>query len=175
MPAASTLASTARHLLVDSPIGELTLVADDEGLTGLYYPGHWTRPDPASFGPRAGAGDGFGPAIAQLGEYFAGERREFTLPLHAVGSALAQRAWARLRAIPYGQTRTYAELARELGGITSREAGGLVGSNPVSIIIPCHRVVGSTGKLTGYAGGLKRKRYLLELEQALPPAPATLW
>jgi methylated-DNA-[protein]-cysteine S-methyltransferase len=177
MPAAFTVTSpgTTRHLVVGSPLGELTLVADDAGLAGLYFPGHWTRPDPASFGPRAGTGAEFGPAIAQLAEYFAGERREFSLPVHPVGSLLAQRAWALLRAIPYGQTTTYADLARQLGGITPREAGGLVGSNPVSIIIPCHRVVSSTGKLTGYAGGLKRKRHLLELEHAIAPAPATLW
>jgi methylated-DNA-[protein]-cysteine S-methyltransferase len=167
----STVSPSTRHAVIDSPIGPLTIVRDDDGITGLYYPGHWTRPDPASFGPRVDAADyrGFDAAIAQLGEYLAGERREFGLPLTPHGSPAALGLWKLLAAIPYGGTITYGELARQAGGgIGPRAIGGYVGRNPLSIFIPCHRVVGSTGKLTGYAGGLERKQHLLELEGAIP-------
>jgi methylated-DNA-[protein]-cysteine S-methyltransferase len=176
----STAAPTAstRHVVVDSPIGPLTLVRDDEGLTGLYYPGHWTRPDRNSFGPRVAPSDdhGFDEAVIQLREYFAGERQDFDLPLNPRGSDTARQVWQLLAEIPYGQTTTYGELARKVGAdIDPRDIGGFVGDNPLSILIACHRVVGSTGKLTGYAGGLDRKRYLLELENAIPASPQTLW
>ncbi|HXB88324.1 methylated-DNA--[protein]-cysteine S-methyltransferase [Mycobacterium sp.] len=176
----STAAPTTstRHVVVDSPIGPLTLVRDDEGLTGLYYPGHWTRPDRNSFGPRVAASDdhGFDEAVIQLREYFAGEREDFDLPLNPRGSDTARQVWRLLAEIPYGQTTTYGELARKVGaGVDPRDIGGFVGDNPLSILIACHRVVGSTGKLTGYAGGLDRKRYLLELENAIPASPQTLW
>jgi methylated-DNA-[protein]-cysteine S-methyltransferase len=177
MSIAATTTST-RHVVIDSPIGPLTLVRDDDGLTGLYYPGHWTHPDETSFGPQVDPSDdeGFDEAIAQLGEYFAGERREFDLPLNPVGSQRARRLWQLLAEIPYGQTTTYGALARRIGdGISPRAIGGFVGHNPLSIFIPCHRVVGSSGKLTGYAGGLDRKQYLLELENAIPVAPQALW
>ena len=166
----STLSPSTRHAVIGSPIGPLTIVRDDEGITGVYYPGHWTRPDPASFGPRADAADdrGFDAVIDQLGEYFAGQRREFDLPLTPHGSPAAQRLWKLLAAIPYGQTTTYGALAQQVGGdVTAKEIGGFVGANPLAILIPCHRVVGSTGKLTGYAGGLDRKQHLLELEGAI--------
>jgi methylated-DNA-[protein]-cysteine S-methyltransferase len=176
----STAAPTTstRHVVVDSPIGPLTLVRDDEGLTGLYYPGHWTRPDRNSFGPRVAPSDdhGFDEAVIQLREYFAGERQDFDLPLNPRGSDTARRVWRLLAEIPYGQTTTYGELARKVGGgVDPRDIGGFVGDNPLSILIACHRVVGSTGKLTGYAGGLDRKRYLLELENAIPASPQMLW
>jgi methylated-DNA-[protein]-cysteine S-methyltransferase len=167
----STSSPSPRHAVIGSPIGPLTIVRDDEGITGLYYPGHWTQPDPASFGPRVDAADdrGFDAALVQLDEYFAGERREFDLTLTPHGSTAAHRVWKLLAAIPYGQTTTYGALARQLGGTGPRAVGGFVGRNPLSILIPCHRVVGSTGKLTGYAGGLDRKQHLLELEGALAP------
>ena len=174
----SAATTTSRHTVIDSPIGPLTLVRDDDGLTGLYYPGHWTRPNQTTFGPRIGPGDdpGFDEVIAQLNEYFAGQREVFDLPLNPQGSDRARRVWQLLAEIPYGQTTTYGALAREVGdGISPRAIGGFVGHNPVSILIPCHRVVGSTGKLTGYAGGLDRKQYLLELEKAIPVAPQSLW
>jgi methylated-DNA-[protein]-cysteine S-methyltransferase len=176
--AATATATSARHVVTGSPIGELTIVRGREGLTGLYFPGHWTRPDPASFGPRVDpAGDGgFDEVITQLREYFAGQRREFDLPLHPAGSALARQVWQLLTEIECGQTTTYGALARQVGrGITAQETGALVGQNPLSILIPCHRVIGSTGKLTGYAGGLERKRWLLELERAIPAQTAALW
>jgi methylated-DNA-[protein]-cysteine S-methyltransferase len=176
----STAAATTstRHVVVDSPIGPLTLVRDDEGLTGLYYPGHWTRPDRNSFGPRVAPSDdhGFDEAVIQLREYFAGARQDFDLPLNPRGSDTARQVWQLLAEIPYGQTTTYGELARKVGGgVDPRDIGGFVGDNPLSILIACHRVVGSTGKLTGYAGGLDRKRYLLELENAIPASPQPLW
>jgi methylated-DNA-[protein]-cysteine S-methyltransferase len=177
MSIAATTTST-RHVVIESPIGPLTLVRDDDGLTGLYYPEHWTRPDQTTFGPRVEASDdhGFDEAIAQLHEYFAGERQEFDLPLNPLGSERARRLWQLLAEIPYGRTTTYGALARRIGGgISPRAIGGFVGHNPLSIFIPCHRVVGSTGKLTGYAGGLDRKQRLLELEKAVPVAPHTLW
>jgi methylated-DNA-[protein]-cysteine S-methyltransferase len=169
---------STRHVAVDSPIGPLTLVRDETGLTGVYYPGHWTRPDRNSFGPQVDSSDdhGFDEAIAQLTEYFAGERRDFDLPLNPRGSDQARQVWQLIAEIPYGQTTSYGELARRLDGdLDPRDIGGFVGQNPLSILIPCHRVVGSTGKLTGYAGGLDRKRYLLELEKAIPAAPQGLW
>jgi methylated-DNA-[protein]-cysteine S-methyltransferase len=169
---------STRHVAVDSPIGPLTLVRDETGLTGVYYPGHWTRPDRNSFGPQVDSSDdhGFDEAVAQLTEYFAGERPDFDLPLNPSGSDQALQVWQLIAEIPYGQTTSYAELARRFDGdLDPRDIGGLVGQNPLSILIPCHRVVGSTGKLTGYAGGLDRKRYLLELEKAIPAAPQGLW
>lgn len=175
----STATRTTRHVVVDFPIGPLTLVRDEGGLTGIYFPGHWTRPDEASFGPRAEQADetsGFDAAVAQLREYFAGARREFDLDLNPRGSERARQVWRLLLRIPYGQTTTYGALAKEIGGGTSpRAIGGFVGHNPISIIVPCHRVLGSTGSLTGYAGGLGRKRKLLELERALPARGPTLW
>jgi methylated-DNA-[protein]-cysteine S-methyltransferase len=177
MSIAATTTST-RHVVIDSPIGPLTLVRDDDGVTGLYYPGHWTRPDQASFGPQVEPSDdrGFDEAITQLGEYFAGERREFDLPLNPVGSERARHVWQLLAEIPYGQTTSYGALADKVGsGVDARDIGGFVGANPLSIFIPCHRVVGFNGKLTGYAGGLDRKRYLLELEDAIPAPPPALW
>jgi methylated-DNA-[protein]-cysteine S-methyltransferase len=174
----ATITTSTRHVVIDSPIGPLTLVRDDDGLTGLYYPGHWTRPDQTTFGPRVEPSDdhGFDEAIAQLREYFAGERQEFDLPLNPLGGERARQVWELLTEIPYGQTTSYGALADQVGsGVDARDIGGFVGANPLSIFIPCHRVVGSNGKLTGYAGGLDRKRYLLELENAIPAPPPALW
>jgi methylated-DNA-[protein]-cysteine S-methyltransferase len=174
----STKTATTRHVVIDSPIGPLTLVRDDDGLTGLYYPGHWTQPDQTSFGPQVEPSEdrGFDEATAQLHEYFAGERQDFDLPLNPVGSERSRRLWQLLAEIRYGHTTTYGALARRIGdGTSPRAIGGFVGHNPLSIFIPCHRVVGSSGSLTGYAGGLERKQYLLELEKAIPAVPQALW
>ena len=150
---------------MDSPVGELTLVADDGGLTGVYFPHHWYRPDPATFGRPADAG--FGEVKSQLAEYFAGERRRFDLRLTARGDDFQRRVWELIGDISYGQTATYGDLARELGSqVLAKDVGAAVGRNPLSVIVPCHRVVGKDGRLTGYAGGLGRKRFLLDLEQA---------
>ena len=153
------------HTKLATSLGELTVVREDGALTGLYFPRHWPRPDRASFGPRADAG--FEDVARQLGEYLAGERSTFELPLKANGTEFDRRVWELIAEIPYGQTTTYGDLARELGaGTDPRDVGAAVGRNPLSIVIPCHRVIGSTGKLTGYAGGLERKRTLLQIEHA---------
>ena len=155
---------TRTHMTIDTPIGELTLVGEDEALVGVYYPGHWTRPDRATFGARSD-GAGFEAAERQLSEYLAGTRTAFTLPIALHGDGFQRRVWERLTEIPYGATITYGEIARELGDPTlARAVGGAVGHNPLSVIVPCHRVVGKDGRLTGYAGGLERKRFLLNLE-----------
>jgi methylated-DNA-[protein]-cysteine S-methyltransferase len=152
------------HTVVGSPLGDLTLVADDGSLTGLYFRHHWHRPGPASFGPRDDTG--FGEVTRQLGEYFAGQRTEFDLPLDPRGDGFQQLVWKLISRIPYGQTTSYGDLARQLGdGTAAKDVGQAVGRNPLSVIVPCHRVVGKDGQLTGYAGGLARKRFLLDLEQ----------
>ncbi|GAA1990152.1 methylated-DNA--[protein]-cysteine S-methyltransferase [Amycolatopsis minnesotensis] len=151
-----------RHTVVDSPLGELTLVADDDGLTGLYFEEHLRRP--VELGPRVD--EGFEAAAGQLREYFAGTRTGFDLDLAPRGSEFQREVWKLLTKIPHGRTTTYGELARELGDPGLAQAVGAAnGRNPVSIVVPCHRVVGSDGALTGYAGGLSRKRFLLDLEQ----------
>jgi methylated-DNA-[protein]-cysteine S-methyltransferase len=156
---------TATHTTIDSPFGELTLTARNGVLSGLYFPGHWYMPDPDAFGVRSE--HGFEPARRQLAEYFAGERTGFDLPTATSGDEFQRRVWELIDRIPYGETTTYGKMAEELGDPTlARRVGGAVGRNPLSLIVPCHRVVGKDGKLTGYAGGLERKRFLLELEGA---------
>ena len=153
------------HKIIDSPIGPLTLVAADGALCGLYLEGHIRRPDRAAFGDPAGTD--FEAAEEQLEQYFAGQRTEFTVPTLIAGTDFQRRVWGLLVQIPYGQTRTYAQLAETIGDrALSRAIGAANGRNPISIIVPCHRLIGSDGSLTGYAGGLERKRYLLELEAA---------
>ena len=154
------------HTTAGTPVGELTLVAEDGELTGVYFPHHWYRPDPDTFGPRADTG--FEDVTAQLAEYFAGGRERFNLPLGLRGGAFQLRVWERISRIPYGQTVSYGDLARELGeGTLAKDVGAAVGRNPLSVIVPCHRVVGKDGRLTGYAGGLGRKRFLLDLEESV--------
>ena len=156
-----------RHTVTDSPVGELTLVADGSALIGLYFHGHSRNPRLPSLGPRDDSG--FEDAITQLREYFAGDRTRFSLELAPRGSAFELAVWAELLKIPYGETRTYGQLAAALGDPSGAQAvGNANGWNPISIVVPCHRVVGSDGRLTGYAGGLSRKRFLLALEE--PPA-----
>lgn len=162
---------TTTHTIIDSPIGELTLVAVEGTLSGVYFPGHWTRPDPVSFGEPSERG--FEQAARQLGEYFAGARTTFDLALSRFGNDFQLKVWDLIDRIPYGETTSYGELAREFGDPTlARAVGGAVGHNPLSVIVPCHRVVGKDGRLTGYAGGLERKRFLLDLEGARCDAPA---
>jgi methylated-DNA-[protein]-cysteine S-methyltransferase len=153
------------HTIVESPLGDLTVVAVDGALTGVYFEQHRRRPDRSSFGPLVD--HGFEDVRRQLAEYFAGDRREFDLPLAPVGNEFDQRVWKLLADIPYGETRTYGSLARDLGDDTLAQAVGAANSrNPLSVIVPCHRVVGAGGKLVGYAGGLARKRTLIDLEQS---------
>lgn len=160
------------HTVLATPLGDLTVVRQVGALTGLYFPGHWPRPDRAGFGARTDRG--FEQVARQLGEYLDGRRDTFDLRLEPHGTPFQRRVWDLIAQVPYGRTTSYAELARRLGGdATPQEVGAAVGSNPLSILIPCHRVIGSTGKLTGYAGGLARKRALLDLEQAENLLPGT--
>ncbi|MCR8670498.1 methylated-DNA--[protein]-cysteine S-methyltransferase [Agrococcus sp. HG114] len=151
------------HTIIDSPIGDLTLVARDGALSGIFMTDHRPAPDPAGFGDRDDAL--FADAVAQLGEYWSGERTAFDLVLDPAGSPFQRRVWEALRAIPYGETRTYGWIAARIGQPTAVRAVGLANSrNPLSIVVPCHRVVGASGALTGYAGGVERKRFLLDHE-----------
>ncbi|MEU5086486.1 methylated-DNA--[protein]-cysteine S-methyltransferase [Streptomyces sp. NPDC021356] len=153
-----------QHTVIDSPYGPLTLVADDGVLCGLYMTDQRHRPLQETFGERDDRC--FGETADQLAAYFAGRLKEFTLPLRLAGTPFQRRVWEQLRAIPYGETRTYGELAHALGSPQASRAVGLAnGKNPVGIIVPCHRVIGANGSLTGYGGGLARKRRLLDFEQ----------
>jgi methylated-DNA-[protein]-cysteine S-methyltransferase len=152
---------------MDSPLGRILLTSDGARLTGLHF-------ERDKYFPRIGADWQESPrapvlvrAAREIGEYFAGERDRFDLPLAPQGTPFQQRVWEALLGIRCGETTTYGEIARRIGAPRSvRAVGAAVGRNPISIIVPCHRVVGSTGALTGYAGGLERKRALLERERA---------
>jgi len=157
-----------RHTRADTELGELTLVAVDDALTGLYFPHHWYPPADDAIGPYVRVGDDplFTRAAAELAEYLAGRRTSFDVPISASGDPFQERVWALLEEIPYGTTTTYGALAEQLGNRSlAQRVGQAVGRNPVSIVVPCHRVVGGDGALTGYAGGLGRKRVLLNLEE----------
>lgn len=156
-----------RHTTIDSPLGPLTLVADGDALVGLYMADQRHRPPDERFGAPAPAEDAtLARAADELAEYFAGRRTRFTVPLRAAGTPFQRAVWERIAAIPFGATATYTELAVALGRPTAtRAVGAAVGRNPLSVLVPCHRVVGSGGALTGYAGGLDRKRTLLALEK----------
>ncbi|MFD5875562.1 methylated-DNA--[protein]-cysteine S-methyltransferase [Streptomyces sp. NPDC060322] len=162
MTTASTV--TRQHTVIDSPYGDLTLVATDGVLSGLYMTGQRHRPAEEAFGvPDPGP---FREAARQLDAYFAGGLKEFDLPLRLEGTPFQRGVWAELVRIPYGETRSYGELADRLGKPGASRAVGLAnGRNPVGIIVPCHRVVGASGSLTGYGGGLDRKQRLLAFER----------
>lgn len=162
------------------PLGALTLESDGRALTRVWFPGESPPPTPA---PRRGAraaGEGggdddvrirdaqpFAAVIAQLDEYFAGARRKFDLPLAPRGTPFQQKVWRELRKIPYGRTITYATLAHRAGNDAAcRAVGAANGRNPLPIVVPCHRVIGADGSLTGFGGGLDAKRALLKLEGA---------
>ena len=152
------------HTVIDSPYGPLTLVANDGILCGLYMTEQRHRPPEESFGLRDETL--FAEAEDQLEAYFAGDLKEFTLELHLHGTPFQRTVWDQLREIPYGETRSYGELAAVLGNPSASRAVGLAnGKNPIGIIVPCHRVVGANGSLTGYGGGLDRKRRLLDFER----------
>lgn len=152
------------HTTVDSPVGPLTLVARGGVLSGLYMTEQRYRPADDAFGPEDPSP--FEDVITQLAEYFDGARTSFDLPLELVGTPFQRTVWEALREIPHGETVSYGELAQRLGRPSAARAVGLAnGRNPIGIIVPCHRVVGSSGSLTGYGGGLERKRQLLDFEQ----------
>ena len=158
------------HVVTPSPIGELTLVAEDGALVGCYMALPDRDPSDESLGlPAQGASADpvLADAAGQLAEYFAGDRSAFDVPVAPRGDAFQREVWALLREIPYGETRSYGDLARALGDVhLSQRVGWANGRNPISIIVPCHRVIGADGSLVGYAGGLDRKRFLLALEEA---------
>jgi methylated-DNA-[protein]-cysteine S-methyltransferase len=169
---------TRRHATMSTPLGDLLVVAEDRdpggpagggALNGVYFPGHWHPPASGTIGDEV---DPHGDALferfdTQLGEYLDRRRTAFDLPLAPDGDDFQHAVWAMLRHIPYGETTSYGELAARLGDRNlARRVGNAVGRNPLSILVPCHRVVGADGSLTGYAGGLERKRFLLELEGA---------
>ncbi|MFG2227231.1 methylated-DNA--[protein]-cysteine S-methyltransferase [Streptomyces sp. NPDC048644] len=165
---------TRTHAVIGSPLGDLTAVADDGALVGLYFATHRRRPEAEEFGERDD--ESFALIRHQLGEYFAGERKTFDLPQEPAGDAFDQRVWKLLTQIPYGRTRSYGDLARELGDVSLAQAVGAAnGRNPLCVIVPCHRVVGADGSLTGYAGGLDRKRFLLDLEAPSAAAAGRLF
>lgn len=154
------------YTVVDSPLGPLTLVATDGVLSALYMTEHRHKPGEEAFGERVPATGGpFPEVVRELTAYFAGELTEFTVPVHLEGTAFQRSVWEQLLRIPYGETWSYGKLAAELGKPNASRAVGLAnGKNPVSIIVPCHRVIGASGAMTGYGGGLDRKVRLLELE-----------
>ncbi|MFE9560808.1 methylated-DNA--[protein]-cysteine S-methyltransferase [Streptomyces sp. NPDC006487] len=158
--------STKQHTVVDSPYGPLTLVAADGVLCGLYMTGQRHRPAEESFGERVTAGEEpFPEVVRQLTAYFAGELTAFDLPVRLEGTDFQRSVWEQLVRIPYGQTWSYGELAAELGKPNASRAVGLAnGKNPVGIIVPCHRVIGASGSMTGYGGGIDRKVRLLAFE-----------
>jgi len=151
------------YTTLDSPVGELLLTSNGEAITGLFMEEHKGEAKPINDWRRD---DGmFREAARQLRAYFAGELTEFDLPVATKGTEFQRRVWAELQKIPYGSTINYGELARRTGNPkASRAVGAANGDNPISIIIPCHRVIGSNGKLTGYGGGIERKKFLLEFE-----------
>ncbi len=149
-------------LVIDSPIGPLRLVAAGGALTAIEFsPFHDRTDEPSDDEPVLLR------AAAQLAQYFAGERTEFDLPLAPRGTDFQQRVWAELRRIGYGETASYGDIAHRLGltNAASRAVGTANGRNPIPIVVPCHRVIGADGTLTGYAGGIERKRILLDLER----------
>ena len=157
--------------VMPSPVGDLLLSTDGQALTGIWFSPHQAgrdgRPLAAQQQPRDDDHPVLRATVSQLAEYFERERTAFELPLAAAGSAFQQRVWRVLREIPYGATVSYGEIARrvELPPGGSRAVGLANGANPISIVVPCHRVIGANGSLTGYGGGLDRKRLLLDLER----------
>ena len=158
----NAVSETIYYSRFKSPVGPLLLAASNQGLLALEF---------GRGKPRAGwveSEERIAPFARQLAEYFAGQRREFDLPLDLRGTDFQKRCWQALLKIPYGETRSYADVARAIGNPAAVRAVGLAnGQNPIAIIVPCHRVIGSDGSLTGYGGGLEAKRKLLELEGAL--------
>lgn len=164
--------SETYYSYTDTPLGKLLLVGEDDALVGLYVADHPHAPerDEDWVPDREGRLD---KALAQLDEYFTGQRREFDLATRPAGTSFQQAVWSALTDIPYGETASYGEIAEWIGRPqASRAVGAANGQNPVSIIIPCHRVIGSDGRPTGYGWGIPRKMWLLEHEQGRTPLTA---
>jgi len=165
---------TVTHATIASKLGDLTVVARDGAVLGLYFPGHWYRPHPTSFGQCSEIG--FDALRDQIGEYLDGGRRGFGVPVITNGNEYQERTWSLVRQVAYGETVTYGDIAAQLGdGSTPQDVGAALGRNPVCLLVPCHRVVCAGGNLTGYAGGLARKRLLLELEAEVVGRPTRLF
>jgi methylated-DNA-[protein]-cysteine S-methyltransferase len=163
-------AACTAQTTIATPLGKLLLARTARGLAGVWFEGQKHHPEPLTALRRPDDAL-LRRAADQLHAYFAGERDDFDLPLDLHGTPFQRAVWQALLAIPAGRTRSYGEIARELGSASAvRAVGGAVGRNPVSVIVPCHRVVGTDGSLTGYAGGVDRKRALLEREHALAAA-----
>lgn len=158
---------------IESPIGLLTLAGRDGVLTNLRMVDQTYEPNRAGWSPEPRA---FGAAVEQLGAYFAGELTVFDIELELRGTEFQRRVWQALLTIPYGETRSYGKIAAQIGAPGSARAVGWAnGHNPIAIVVPCHRVIGASGSLTGYGGGLDRKRTLLDLEKKRMPAELTLF
>jgi methylated-DNA-[protein]-cysteine S-methyltransferase len=159
-----TASCKIRYTWLESPVGKLLIVGDEAGLRQVLF-----AEGRSEVGPEPGWREdatSLAEAVRQLREYFDGRRRQFELPLAPEGTPFQQSVWRELLTIPYGETISYGDLARRIGNRNASRAVGLAnGANPISIIIPCHRVIGSSGKLTGYGGGLKNKEWLLALER----------
>ena len=166
--------TTMRYRTIDSPVGLLTLAGVGSTLMHLRMVDQTHEPDRSGWEPADD--DAFPEAVEQLSAYFAGELTEFDLDLELAGTEFQRRVWAALRTIPYGETRSYGQIAEQIGSSGASRAVGLAnGRNPIGIIVPCHRVIGSTGGMTGYGGGIDRKRALLALEKSRKPANLTLF
>ena len=153
------------YTTIESPIGPLTLIESDDSLSGVWF---GDDPPSASLAARDDDNPFLRLVVTQLEEYFAGTRYEFDLPLNAPGTSFQKRVWQMLCQIPYGVTISYIDLAERVGSRNGARAVGLAnGRNPISIVVPCHRVIGASGKLVGYGGGLPRKIALLEFEAAV--------
>ena len=167
-PAAATLTAKISRARWDSPLGAMLLEASETGLCGAWFEGQKHGPDARNWPARSNS-----PVVRQvireLTEYFDGRRRHFDTPIDSsLGTEFQRAVWKTLRRIPVGRTLTYGELARRIGRPTAvRAVASAVGRNPVSLLVPCHRVIGSDGSLTGYAGGLPRKAFLLALEKSI--------
>jgi methylated-DNA-[protein]-cysteine S-methyltransferase len=158
----------------DGPIGRMLVTASQQGLTGIYFAEQKYEPEILSAWSRDPGLELLSAACRQLDEYFRGARTRFDLRLDPRGTPFQMRVWRALMGIPFGETTTYRAVAQELGSpAATRAVGAAVGRNPISIVVPCHRVVGSDGSLTGYAGGLDRKRALLALERPRAARPLT--
>ena len=158
-----------RYDFYDSPHGRMLLVASEEGVTGVYFDGQKYHPDLDPGWRRDAGHDVLARAKRELAEYFAGERTTFDTPLAPEGTPFQKAVWRAISTVAFGETITYDELARRAGFPGSaRAAGAATGRNPLTILVPCHRIVGANGSLTGYAGGLDRKRALLALESGIP-------
>lgn len=164
---------TVRYRTMDSPVGVLTLAGVGERLAHLRMVDQTYEPDRAGWEPDDTA---FSAAVRQLDEYFRGERQQFDLELEMAGTGFQRRVWEALLTIPYGQTRSYGDIARQIGAPGASRAVGLAnGHNPIGIIVPCHRVIGANGKMTGYGGGIERKELLLGLERSRVSAQPALF